>query len=163
MKLPIKSLKNHRHQASQLAIKNAVNIDKSSPLRASKPLSISDYIRLFFSSPANIVASRLLIITLLLGFLIKVAGWLAGEIQAQNLIAIVVLAVPVSLLAYKVNKNSKIACFIYVLLAFYMPFYLIDTKIPNLYAALDFWQSMLLNLIGGSLLVKSWLMRKKPV
>jgi len=103
----------------------------------------------FFPIKPNIAASSLLALSLQIGIVVKSIGWLAGHILSKDLLAVMVLAIPLLLLAYKLRKQSKIAIVIYALLAFYMPFYLTDAPMPNVYAVIDYWQSMILNAIGA--------------
>ena len=103
----------------------------------------------FLAIKPNIAASSLLAVSLLIGIVVKSIGWLAGQILSKDLLAVMVLAIPLLFLAYKLRQQSKIAIALYALLAFYMPFYLTDAPMPNAYAVIDYWQSMILNAIGA--------------
>lgn len=112
-------------------------------------------IHYFLTIAPDKAASSLLVLSLLMGVLIKTIGWLAGQILTQDLFSILILSIPLLFLAYKIRKTSKLAIVIYILLAFCMPFYLTEVHFTNSYSLTDYWQSMILNLIGAIWALKS--------
>ena len=60
----------------------------------------------FLAIKPNIAASSLLAVSLLIGIVVKSIGWLAGQILSKDLLAVMVLAIPLLFLAYKLRKQS---------------------------------------------------------
>ena len=61
----------------------------------------------FLAIKPNIAASSLLALSLLIGIVVKSMGWLAGQILSKDLLAVMVLAIPLLFLAYKLRKQSN--------------------------------------------------------